>query len=58
MLNTDFSFQLFILLHHSGVDFHFTGNLNIFELSWVKSFLAEVVLKKRRGLIVNGAFDP
>lgn len=58
MLNTDFRFPLFILLHHSGVDFHSIWNLNIFELSWVKSFLAQAVLEKKMGLIVNSAFDP
>lgn len=46
MLNTDFRFQLFILLHRSGVDFHLIWD--ILKSSWVKGFLTEAILGEKK----------
>lgn len=53
----DFRFQLFILLHHSGVDFHLIWGFNILQSS---SCLTEAILgkKERWNLMGNGGVDP
>lgn len=48
MLNMDFRFQLFILLHHSRVDFHLIWEFNILKSSWVESFLTEAIFEKKK----------
>lgn len=59
MLNTDFRFQLFILLHHIVLDFHLIWDFNILKSSWVKGLFNWGIFFLGGGdLIGNGGVDP